>query len=83
MKPLITVPFDDPKWRSYMTDSTKDETLVKRANHRTFCKSVNVVLLERYRVADEIRRTELAETVELARLEQEERDNADPIKRTA
>ena len=84
MKPLTTVPFDDPKWRSYLTNSTKEETLVKRATHRAICKSVNVVMLERYRVADLLARIEREAAEGLERLEQEERDNAPVIiKRSA
>ncbi len=77
------ITFDDPEWRSPLTGSTKVEILVMRATFRTTVTYVNVVMIERYRVADIIRKQELADEAKLVRLEQEERDNAEPITRTA
>ncbi len=78
------VDFNDPAWRSPATGSTKSEILAMRAVHRNICKRVNIVLVARYRVDFEIRKMELADAAELERLEQEERDNAEPLrKRTA
>ncbi len=74
------VAFDDPTWRSPLTGSTKTEILVMRRQHRVRVQRVNVVLLARYVLADEERRFLQAEQDELERREQEERDNAEPIR---
>ena len=78
---MTTLAFDDPEWRSPLTGSTADEIMLKRLQFRELVRRVNVVMVERYREASEQREFLLAEQAELARLEQEERDNAQPIKR--
>lgn len=75
-----TVPFDDPKWRSPLTGSTKAEVLVMRDNFRSMVARVQTVNIERNRLASEEYFAEKAALAELARLEQEERDAAAPIK---
>ena len=79
---MNTLAFDDPKWRSPLTGSTASEIMTKRKAFREIVRRVNVVMVERYREASEQRKFLLGEQAELARLEQEERDNADPIKRS-
>ena len=78
---MNTLAFDDPEWRSPLTGSTANEIMIKRKAFRRIVWRVTVVMKERYRIAAEELRIRLAEQVELARLEQEERDNAEPIKR--
>ena len=78
---MNTLAFDDPEWRSPLTGSTATEIMIKRKGFREIVRRVNVVMVERYREASEQREFLLAEQAELARIEQEERDNAQPIKR--
>ncbi len=78
---LTTLAFDDPDWRSPVTGSTASEIMIKRKAFREIVRRVNVVMVERYRIAAEEHRIKLADEAEIARLEQEERDNAQPIKR--
>jgi hypothetical protein len=77
----IMVTFDDPAWRSPATGSTKSQILVMRKKFRASVTYVNSVMVARYIIASENRRIRLLDEAELARIEQEERDNAEPIRK--
>ena len=56
------IDFDDPKWRSPLTGSTKAVILEKRRMHRVNCARVNVqiraIYAERERIALELKERE-------------------------